>query len=212
MRDQIVLDVSDITKIAGDFRVIDDPTGSIGKLLQVRGSIPNETIEIYPEHSKTGRITKTHSQFRVKLRPDNIGVMLRRTLDYKYPNQRAKVSIADGSITGPGDADWRDAGVWYLAGSNTCYRSYPRQAGELGKSNPLVQTSNRRFRDDEFLLPRKLTKGRSSIHVRIDFTPTDIALLPGRPLDEQAWSEIHYKAYCFVMPPDPLLSVGKGGK
>ncbi|MCL4195085.1 MAG: hypothetical protein KJZ87_25320, partial [Thermoguttaceae bacterium] len=91
---------------------------------------------------------------------------------------------------------------WCLAGSNTCYHSYPRKedGGELGKSNPVVQTSNRRFRDDEFLVPRELTRGRAAIRIRVEFKPANIPLLPGRPVDEQAWSEIGYQAYCYILP------------
>ena len=63
-----------------------------------------------------------------------------------------------------------------------------------------MQTSNRRFRDDEFLIPRDLTAGRTAIRVRVKFTPVDRPLFPGRPLDEQAWSEFRYDAYCFVFP------------
>ena len=53
---------------------------------------------------------------------------------------------------------WKPAGVWYLAGSNTCVYSNPKE--ELGATQHVVQTSNRRFRDDEFLVPRELTAGR----------------------------------------------------
>ena len=73
-------------------------------------------------------------------------------------------------------------------------------AGELGPTEHIVETSNRRFRDDEFLIPRKLTSGRSTIRVRIEFRPVDIPLFPGRPLGEQAWSEMRYTAYSFMMP------------
>ena len=70
----------------------------------------------------------------------------------------------------------------------------------LGATQHNAQTSNRRFRDDEFLVPRDLTQGRSAIRVRVQFTPVNIPLFPGRSLDEQGWSEIRYDAYCFVMP------------
>jgi hypothetical protein len=63
-----------------------------------------------------------------------------------------------------------------------------------------VQTSNRRFRDDEFLIARDLTAGRSAIRVRIAFAPVKIPLLPNRPLPNLAWSELRYSAYCFTMP------------
>ena len=74
---------------------------------------------------------------------------------------------------------------------------------ELGATVHEVQASNRRFRDDEFLLPVDLTRGRSSIRVRLRFTPVRIPLFPGHPLPELAWSEIRYTADCWVLPPDP---------
>ena len=118
--------------------------------------------------------------------------MLRRKLDYSYPNQRAEVSLqaADGT--------WQSAGVWYLAGSNTCLFSNP--PGELDPVMTVVQTSNRRFRDDEFLLPRALTEGRDQIRVRLRFTPVARPLYPGHPLPPLGWSELRYDAWCYVMP------------
>jgi hypothetical protein len=152
--------------------------------------------EIYPAQTDTGRVTVGESSFALKLRPDNWGVLLRRKLDYLYPNQRAQVFLADA--TEAGEPHWQPAGVWYLAGSNTCVYSNPRE--ELGAARPVVETSNRRFRDDEFLLPRALTRGRTAIRVRLVFTPVRRPLLPGAPLPPLAWSEMHYSAYCFVLP------------
>jgi hypothetical protein len=64
-----------------------------------------------------------------------------------------------------------------------------------------VQTSNRRFRDDEFLIPRRLTEGRSAIRVRLRFTPVARPLFPGQPFPEKpAWTEFRYRAYAFVLP------------
>ena len=88
--------------------------------------------------------------------------------------------------------------MWYLAGSNTCVYSNPK--GELGATQHNVQTSNRRFRDDEFLIARDLTRGRDKVRVRVKFTTVNRPLFPGHPLAEQAWSEIRYDAYCFVTP------------
>ena len=151
------------------------------------------SVEVYPAHTDRGRKTTGTSEFTLKLDPLNVGVMLRRKLDYAFPNQRADVFVAaeDG-------ADWKSAGIWYLAGANTCVYSNPKD--ELGSTQHNVQTSNRRFRDDEFPLPRDLTAGRSAIRVRVTFRPTYVPLFPGRPLDEQAWSEIRYDAYCWVLP------------
>ena len=154
--------------------------------------------EIYPAQSDKGRVMSGTSEFTMKIRPENLGVMLRRKLDYSYPNQRAQVSIADASDGKVGE--FKPAGVWYLAGSNTCIFSRPK--GELDPSEHKVQTSNRRFRDDEFLIGRDLTVGRSAIRVRIQCTPVQIPLLPGRAAAKLAWSEMRYSAYCFTMPTD----------
>jgi hypothetical protein len=158
---------------------------------------PQETTEVYPAQTDRGRKTIGTSEFRLKLDPKNFGVLLRRKLDYAFPNQRAEIFIADGSKD-PSESDWKPAGIWYLAGGNTCVYSNPKE--ELGATQHDVQTSNRRFRDDEFLLPRDLTEGRSTIWVRAKFTPVKIPLFPGRPLDELAWSEIRYDVYCYVLP------------
>jgi hypothetical protein len=148
--------------------------------------------EVYPPHTDIGRKTTGVSEFTVKLDPKNLGVLLRRKLDYSFPNQRAEVFVADET------GEFKPAGIWYLAGANTCVYSNPKE--ELGATQHNVQTSNRRFRDDEFLVPRDLTRGRTQIRVRIKFTPVEIPLFPGHPLPELAWSEIRYTAYCYVLP------------
>ena len=153
--------------------------------------------EIFPATRDRGRTTLGTSEFVVKLQPGNLGVMLRRKLDYSYANQRAEVFIADA--TDPATApDWQPAGVWYLAGSSTCVFSNPPD--ELGATQHVVQTSNRRFREDEFLIPRPLTQGRGAIRVRVKFTPVARKLFPGGPDMNNAWSEMRYDACCFVMP------------
>jgi hypothetical protein len=165
--------------------------------------------EIYPAHAERGRITGGTSEFTLQVEPANLGVMLRRKLDYSFPNQRAEVFIADATDpkSVPAEADFRPAGVWYLAGSNTCVFSRPK--GELDAAVHTVQTSNRRFRDDEFLVPRELTQGRRAIRVRVRFTPVDRPLFPGHPVPQLAWSEIKYTAYCYVLPKFELNSGAK---
>ena len=159
-----------------------------------------EGKEIYPAHTDVGRYTTGTSEFTLKLTPQNLGVMLRRTLDYSFPHQRAEVFVAEATRSPyPEDpAQWKPAGVWYLAGSNTCVYSDPRR--ELGVTGHRIETSNRCFRDDEFLIARDLTQGLSAIRVKIHFTPVNIPLFPGAPPQKQAWSEIRYSAYCIVMP------------
>lgn len=157
-------------------------------------------VVAFPAQTDTGRKTTTWSEFTLKLDSKNFGVLLRRKLDYQFPNQRAKVFVADASDPqrAPAEPDWKPAGVWHLAGANTCVYSDPR--GELGETLHNVQTSNRRFRDDEFLLPRDLTEGRPAIRVRVEFTPVQRPLFPGHQIPELAWSELRYDAWCFVLP------------
>jgi hypothetical protein len=151
--------------------------------------------EIFPAQTDYGRKMIGTSEFTLKLTPQNLGVMLRRKLDYSFPNQRAKVYVADGAAK---KAHWKFAGIWYLAGANTCVYSNPKT--ELGATQHKIETSNRRFRDDEFLVPLDLTTGRSSLRVQIKFTPVMTPLYPGCALPELAWSEIRYDAYCYVLP------------
>ncbi|HEY7208685.1 MAG TPA: DUF2961 domain-containing protein [Bryobacteraceae bacterium] len=160
--------------------------------------------EQYPAETVQGRTTKGTSEFHLRLRSDNSGVLLRRTLDYSFPDQRAEVYVASGS-----KSVWKPAGIWYLAGSNTCVYSNPKD--ELGPAQHIVETSGRRLRDDEFLIPSDLTRGLNSVRVRIRFTPVNRPLFPGYPLHEQAWSEIKYTAYCFVKPRFAAAVVGNSG-
>ena len=134
------------------------------------------------------------SGFALKIEPDNWGVMLRRTLDYSFANQRAEVYVADVSP----NPEWKAVGVWYTAGANTCVYSNPRD--ELGASEHKVETSNRRFREEEFLIGREFTRGRKGIAVKVKFTPVGVELFPGKAFQKTGWSEIRYDCYCFVMP------------
>ena len=149
--------------------------------------------EIYPAQEQDGRHTTGTSEFTVKLRKDNRGVLLRRTLDYSYPNQHAEVFVStDGN-------NWQKAGNWYLAGANTYMISRPE--GELSPRKYKVETSNRRLRDDEFLIPANLTKGKPAIRIKIKFVPGNQELYPGHPFPNgSAWSELKYDVYSYVLP------------
>jgi hypothetical protein len=46
---------------------------------------------VYPEEGDVGRTTRGTSEFHLGLRPDNQGVLLRRKLDYSFPNQRGSI-------------------------------------------------------------------------------------------------------------------------
>jgi len=149
--------------------------------------------EIFPASSDLGRTTHGTSEFSLRLNPDNWGVLLRRKLDDSYANQRARVYVRCERCSHPA---WQTAGTWFLAGSNTVVYSNP--PGELGITAHRIETSNRRFRDDEFLLPLALTRGRRQIRLRLVFAPLHLPLFPGGPVPPEAWSEMRYNAYCFV--------------
>lgn len=153
--------------------------------------------EIFPESTDSGRHTTGASEFTLQLVPKNLGLLLRRKLDYAFPDQRADVFVADDRP----DAPFVPVGTWYLAGSNQAVFSLA--ATETSAPNPSLYTSNRRWRDDEFLIPRSVTEGRSAVRVRLVFSPTGRPIAPGLPVPAQAWSEFRYIAYCWVMPESP---------
>ena len=160
--------------------------------------------QFYPAEEDTVRIMRGTSEFTLKLDPKNLGVMLRRKFDYQYPNQRAKVSVKPVDGTG----EWQYVGDWYNAGSNTCVHSRPGgqnfTEAELGATQHNVITSNRRWRESELLIPRKLTDGVGKLRVQIEYVPDDRPLYPGHPFPQKnAWSESRYWAYCYRLPESP---------
>lgn len=182
------------------------PTASAPYSLRSRYEWGVDTLhgqEIYPTQTDTGRTMTGISEFILHLDAGNLGVLLRRKLDYGYPDQRAEIYIADVEATSLAGAashtpQWKKAGIWYLAGSNTCVYSNPR--AELGATQHIIQSSNRRFRDDEFLLPRALTQHRAAIRVQVRYMPVSRPLFLGAPLRPLAWSEFRYTAYCYRLP------------
>ena len=175
------------------------PTASAPYAIQSRYEWGPDTIngrEIFPAHTEVARKMTGESEFTLEVDPANVGVLLRRTLDYQFPNQRAEVAVApveNGRV-----GKFKAAGVWYLAGSNTCL--FSNVSHELAAAEPVEQTSNRRFRDDEFLVSRALTAGCAKLRVRVKFTPVGIPLRPGAALSERAWTEINYDAYSLLRP------------
>ena len=162
--------------------------------------------QVFAPIADDGRRTTTASEFTLRLRPDNLGVLLRRRLDLGFPDQRARVLVAD-SVNGA--EVWREAGTWYTAGGNTVVfadpSAIPREQRtvhvEIAPPVRILETSNRRWRDDEFMIPRSLTRGRHRIRVRMEHLPLEGSpLAPGLPPPERAWTEYRYWAYSFVMP------------
>jgi hypothetical protein len=190
----IVLRATNAINLHGLVKIVTDASSALGIVLEINSA--GGSIAAYPAATDSGRTTTGTSEFSLALSPRNLGVLLRRKLDYSFPNQKALVYVADASNLTP--TNWLLAGVWYLAGGNTCVYSNPSQ--ELGATVHTLETSNRRFRDDEFLISQSLTQGRSAIRIRIQFTPSNIPWYPGRAVDPQAWSEMRYDAYCYVVP------------
>jgi hypothetical protein len=62
----------------------------------------------------------------------------------------------------------------------------------------MLETVNRRWREDEFLIPRALTEKRSSIYVELHYVPSARPVLPSMQVPAQAWSEARYDAYSYV--------------
>jgi hypothetical protein len=140
----------------------------------------------------TGRTMTGTSQLTLAIAPGNLGVLLRRTFDQAVPDQRAEIWIADDRDGAP----YVRAGVWSAAGGATCLYSNP--PGELDPPQRVVETADRRWREDEFLVPPALTAGRARIRVQVRFTPASAPLYPGAPMAAPSWSEVRYRAYSYV--------------
>jgi hypothetical protein len=145
-----------------------------------------------PATTDTERTMTATSSFTLAIDPANRGVLLRRKLDYQFPDQTAEVWIGDGP-----QSQLTDVGTWHTAGSTTSVYSNP--PGELDAPTPIIQTVDRRWREDELLLPRSLTEGRSSIYLELHDVPGARPVLPGTQVPAQAWSEVRYDAYSYVL-------------
>ena len=145
-----------------------------------------------PAATDSGRTIADSSTFTVAIDPQNRGVLLRRTLDYGATDQRAEVWVGDAT-----SSDFAYAGTWYTAGSQQSLYSNP--PGELDPGQQIVQMSNRRWRDDEFLISRALTERRSSIRIQLRVTSAPLPLFPGAPADPAAWTEFRYRVYSYVL-------------
>ena len=93
-----------------------------------------------PAIPTAGRTTKGAVSSRLQSVRTNFGVMRGgRSITI---SQSARGGVRRRASQGAtGEPQWKPAGVWYLAGSNTCIYSNPRE--ELGATQHNVQTSNR---------------------------------------------------------------------
>jgi hypothetical protein len=119
-----------------------------------------------PLLSATGTSLTGSASFTMRLDPRNAGAFLRRTFDDCIANQRATIYL-----------DNHFAGTWYDAGSSP---------------GTGIDGHQRCWRDEDFPLPASLTAGKSSVQVRVVFSPTT------DPLDS-AWTAFRYSMYSFVV-------------
>ena len=152
--------------------------------------------ELVPETTDTGRVVTSASEATFSVPPDNLGVLLRRKLDYGLPDQCADVFVADGAAADP---VYARAGTWCTPGSSTVVVSNPPH--ETDPPAPVTLASNRRWREDEFLVRRELTTGHSSLRFRfVVGARTPHPLLAGGTAPAPAWSEFRYAAYAWSLP------------
>ena len=137
-----------------------------------------------------------------------VGVMLRRRLDLA-------VSQPEGQHL-RGRRGGREAGVGkgrHLVHGRRQHGRLRRSADghsrardstqqvELHAAGTSPQTSNRRWREDEFLLPPQAdARAATRFASAANSCPSANPLFPGHPPQEEAWTEFRYWAYCFVMP------------
>jgi hypothetical protein len=154
-------------------------------------------LVIHAPTTDVERHTTGTSELTVTVDPRNQGVLLRRKLDARFANQRAEVFVADGDAAA---RQFEHAGTFYLAGGATVLFSDP--IDELGAPETHVVASERRWREDEVVLPAHLTHGRRALRVRLVFAPTHLPLTPDMPVvpADEAWSEVRYDAYSYLSP------------
>jgi hypothetical protein len=134
---------------------------------------------VFPQVTDDGRVTSGSLTFRLTIPPENVGILLRRRLDYGIPDQTATVEISDDADGAP----FVSAGTWYTAGSTAVVVNDAKE--ETGTAPDVIVTSPNRWRNEEIILAQKLTEGRKAIRVRIT-SPT--------------WSAFHYWAYAWRLP------------
>jgi hypothetical protein len=108
---------------------------------------PVQDETIYPPEAQMVRYTTGTSEFRMEIAPITTVSFCAAPSTTASPTRMPRVFVADADAQTP---SWESAGEWYTAGSNTFYHSFPER--ELGPLDPVVMSSNRRFREEEFLV------------------------------------------------------------
>ncbi len=100
--------------------------------------MPTRHAETYGLTTKFGRKTTGTSEFSLHVDPKSVGVMLRRTLDYWYPNQRAEVFVADqSSAAADAPLAWKKGRylVSHRVEHRDVFQSRARASAELPRSD-----------------------------------------------------------------------------
>ncbi len=120
--------------------------------------------EIFPAETDRGRVTTGSSELTLKIDPKNVGVMLRRKLDYAFPNQRAEVFVADVR------ARWHRRHARLATGRHLVFgrleplRPFQSPAQKPGRTqHEIVHFEPAVSRRQNSSCPRDLTAGRSAI-------------------------------------------------
>jgi hypothetical protein len=150
---------------------------------------------VAPEETHLVRTIRGGSEMVVTIPPDNAGLLLRRRLDLDVADQRAEVYVGDADDPSAPPAR---AGTWLTAGSRRVL--FANAPTETGDTPGVIETSNRRFRDDEFLIGPQLTRGHRRLRIRFDVTSSPHALRPGEPAPPPAWTESHVWTYAWSAP------------
>jgi hypothetical protein len=156
-------------------------------------------VETVPLTTEIGRVVRGEAEVSLAIDPENVGVLLRRKLDLDVPEQRAEVFVADASEPSSARAlRWKRAGSWYVAGG--ARHLYANAATETGAVAPDVRVSSRRFRDDELLVDRRFTEGRTRLRFRFVAVATGKPLLPSEPAPAAAFSVFRLSAWAWKRP------------
>lgn len=192
--------------LRGDRLQLGDAADEAAHAFQWAGDPPAETVtsrfelgvdhldgkELFPATSDVGRHGKGTSTMTLRVPDGAVGAFLRRKLDYAFADQRARVWVADDRDGAP----WVLAGVWHTAGSHRCI--FTPVASELATMTPVVQESDRRFREDEFVLPGSLVRGRARVRIKLEPFGVATPLLPGTPAPPNDWSAFRYELFGWV--------------
>jgi hypothetical protein len=156
--------------------------------------------EYYPEHTGMARSSVGVTEFDADILPENLGLMLRRRFDFRYPNQLARVSVC-------ADGEWHEVGEWYSPGSSTMVLSAPWgdtgdfTEDELLPPQHVVLSSEKHWKEDEFLIAARFTAGQSRVRIRLEHIPVERDLHPGFPFPERScWSEGIYFVFSYRLP------------